>query len=279
MIARPVKVCGAYSGRCPDGVVNAVCECIPARRQALGLTIRRSRPDTPAMSASPAKVRSVHSESYPDRVVNAVYEGILARRYAVGQRLVEADLVQDLGVSRGTIREALKQLAAAGVVKLEPHRGAFIRSLTRRDAEDLLLVLEVLCGLAARLAAQAIDVGANKRRFTKAMESILAYSGQVMLPGFLEERARFYQTMLDIGGNPELMRVMPVPQIHLFRLQFHGLVPEKELHGIFREYRDIAVAVLAGNVRLAESRMCRHIRRTGERIRKLSDSAFAREDE
>ena len=49
-----------------------------------------------------------------------------------------------------------------GVVELIPHRGALIRALTRSDAEDLLQVLEVLCGLAARLAAVRIGMGDNR---------------------------------------------------------------------------------------------------------------------
>lgn len=225
-----------------------------------------------------APERTENAASFPDKVVKAVSEGILRRRYAVGQRLVESDLTHELGVSRGTVREALKKLSAAGIVRLEPHRGAFVRSLSRRDARDLLLVLEVLCGLAARLAAEAIDAGTNRKRFLKATESILAYRDSVHLAGFLEERGRFYQTMLDIAGNAELDRVMPVPHIHLFRAQFHGVLPDRDLRETVREYQDICEAILAGDGKLAETRMCRHIRKTGDRIMRLPDSAFFPEE-
>lgn len=217
--------------------------------------------------------------SVPDKVVDAVNEGILRRSLSVGQRLVEADLTQELGVSRGTVREALKKLSAAGVVRLLPHRGAFIRKLSRRDAEELLMVLEVLCGLAARLAAAAIDKGGNRKQFLRATESILAYEENVEYSGFLEERARFYQTMLEIGGNAELIRIMPVPNIHLFRTQFHGRFSGKDLRETFREYQDVCKAILDGDVERAETRMCRHIRRTAERMSRLPDDAFYREED
>lgn len=219
------------------------------------------------------------SVSYPDQVVDAVNDGILRRRYAVGQRLAEADLTQELGVSRGTVREALKKLSAAGVVRLEPHRGAFIRALTRHDAVELLLVLEVLCGLAARLAADAIDNAAHRKRFLEATEAILNFQNSTEQSGLLEERGRFYQTMLDIGGNTELARVMPLPHIHLFRTQFHGRFTRADLRATLAEYRGVCEAVLAGNAKLAESRMCRHIRKTGERIAKLPNEAFYRDEE
>ncbi|MFN8835249.1 MAG: GntR family transcriptional regulator [Betaproteobacteria bacterium] len=216
--------------------------------------------------------------SVPDKVVDAVNEGILRRRFSAGQRLVEADLVQELGVSRGTVREALKKLSAAGVVRLEPHRGAFIRSLTRGDAAQLLLVLEALCGLAARLAAGAMDDAGHRRRFARTAEAILSFESNPEGAAFLTERARFYQTMLEIAGNRELERVMPLPHIHLFRTQFHGMLSHRDLRETIREYQEICEAILAGNARLAEQRMCRHIRRTGERIQRLPDSAFARDD-
>lgn len=229
-------------------------------------------------SAAKSPVKRESPASFPDKVVDAVNAGILRRRYSVGQRLVEADLTQELGVSRGTVREALKKLSAAGVVRLEPHRGAFIRSLSRSDARELLLVLEVLCGLAARLAAQLIDRNGNRKRFLKATESILAYRDGVHLSGFLEERARFYQTMLDIAGNAELDRVMPLPHIHLFRTQFHGTLSARALRETFREYKAICETIVAGDPKLAEARMCRHIRKTGDRIMALPDSAFFPEE-
>lgn len=230
------------------------------------------------MARAQSTLKTVPPASVPDKVVDAVNEGILRRRLSVGQRLVEADLTQELGVSRGTVREALKQLSAGGVVRLLPHRGAFIRKLSRRDAEELLLVLEVLCGLAARLAATAIDKGSNRKRFIRATEAIMGYEENVELSGFLEERARFYQNMLEIGGNAELIRIMPVPNIHLFRTQFHGRFSKKDMRDTFREYQEVCKAILDGDAERAETRMCKHIRKTAERMSRLPDDAFFREE-
>ena len=86
-------------------------------------------------------------------MIEAITDGVKDGRYAPGQRLVEADLTAELGVSRGPLREALGRLAAEGVLELEPYRGAVVRRLTREDVEDLFSVREVLEGEAARLAA------------------------------------------------------------------------------------------------------------------------------
>ena len=217
--------------------------------------------------------------STPGMVVNAINDGIMKRRYSIGQRLVESDLTRDLKVSRGTVREALKTLSAEGVVKLTPHRGAFIRSLSRKEANDLLVVLEVLCGAAARLAAERIGRGDNTKQFKTAEQTIAGLRNGAGIGGFAEERARFYQTMLKIGGNAELERVMPLAHIFLFRTQFQGLWSKKDIAAVFKEYQEIATAILAGDVTLAEQRMRRHIRKTEERMSKLPDSAFAVEEE
>ena len=73
------------------------------------------------------------------------------RRYALG---------------RSTVREALGRLAASGIVELVPHKGAQIRFLTRRAAEDVLRVTEPLLGLAARQAAEAVAAGADPHATT-----------------------------------------------------------------------------------------------------------------
>ena len=56
-------------------------------------------------------------------------DGILAGRYAPGQRLIEADLTRDLGVSRGPLREAFRKLTAEGLIESVPNKGAVVRRL------------------------------------------------------------------------------------------------------------------------------------------------------
>src|ERR1700722_14737920 len=110
--------------------------------------------------------------SSPDRVVEAITDGIRAGRFVPGQRLLEADLTHDLSVSRGPVREALKRLAAEGIVTLTRHRGAYIRALQREEAKKILLVLEVLTGLAASLAAHEINAPGNRQRMRDALEHL-----------------------------------------------------------------------------------------------------------
>lgn len=200
-----------------------------------------------------------------DRVAEAIGIAILKRRYVVGQRLVETDLTRELGVSRSTVREALKTLAATGVVDLVPHRGAVIRSFTRTDAEDLLEVLEVLCGLAARLAAQRIGIGDNRARFEAVTRQLIGEPGPEGLRRMLDERARFYKMMFDIAGNAELNRAVPAARAHLYRTQMYAAATVSDLKAMAGEYRAIAEAVLEGDARKAEARTRHHLEATARR--------------
>ena len=211
-------------------------------------------------SDPPAKVLSS-----PERVAASITKGVLRRNYVVGQRLVESDMTQELGVSRSTVREALKILAANGVVELVPHRGAIIRGLSQADAESLLSLLEVLTGLAARLAANNIDRGQNRKLFAAAAKPLIDARPTNELDRILDERARFYQTMLDIADNSELRRAMPMPRAHLFRTQFYGFVSKGDLRAMVVEYRNITKAILAGSGAKAELYARRHLQRTAER--------------
>jgi len=206
------------------------------------------------------------STSTPDRVAAAISRGILMREFNAGQRLIEADLTRSLRVSRGTVREALRILAAGGVVELTPHRGAVIRVLSRSDSRDLTEVIEVLAGLAARLAARNIGIGDNRARLEAVASRLLAPHDGESLESILDERLDLYKVIYGIAGNGELNRVLPSARAHLFRTQFHPYLTQSDLRAMVREYRSIAAAILAGDEAAAEKRMRRHIRATGERM-------------
>lgn len=213
--------------------------------------------------------------SSSDMVVDAVIRGLRAGRYVPGQRLIEADLTQNLNISRGPVREALKRLAAEGVVVLTPHRGAYVRALSRREVIDTLSVLEALTGLMARLAAKRIDEGDNRARVEAALSGLLAFREQGDSIAFMDQRRRFYDTLIEIGGNLELKRIMPLIQIHLLRLQFQSYISARDRTRQFEEYGAFCAAILDGNPRLADRLMRLHIRRTRVSLGRLPEEAFA----
>ena len=213
--------------------------------------------------------------SSPDRVVDAIVQGIRSGRYVPGQKLIEADLTQGLRVSRGPVREAFKRLNAEGIVMLTRHRGAYVRALTRTEANEALVVIEVLTRLMARLAAETISAGDHAERIREAFEWLGAYkSGQASANEYIEKRRHFYDTLVEIGGNEQLKRILPTMQIHLLRLQVQPYLTATGRAEQLRSYAEITSAVLAGKPAEAERAMRRHIRRSRKRYQTLPEEAF-----
>lgn len=89
-----------------------------------------------------------------ESTVDAVRGLILGGTYAPGARLGEVDLADTLGVSRTPVREALRHLAAEGLVELTPNKGARVVAWTPDELEQVFDLRAQVEGLAARRAAE-----------------------------------------------------------------------------------------------------------------------------
>ena len=86
-----------------------------------------------------------------DEVRDALVETILAGKFAPGERIIEANVARDLGVSRGPVREAFRELAEQGLLVLSPHRGARVSALANEDAYEVYSLMVITEHLALRL--------------------------------------------------------------------------------------------------------------------------------
>ena len=194
-----------------------------------------------------------------------VLQGLTDGRFVPGQRLAEPDLMRRYALGRSTVREALGRLAASGIVELVPHKGAQIRFLTRRAAEDVLRVTEPLLGLAARQAAEAVAAGADPAPLVAAAE---AYDAAT--ENRARARARYYRALTQLAGNAELERLLPMLQVHLIRAQLRPNRPPG------RSARaDLVRTVVAGRANQAEIAARSHIRGLIELLPSLPDQDFA----
>ena len=94
---------------------------------------------------------SLHEELI-DRLRTMIVEGVLT----AGEKVPERALCEKLGVSRTPMREALKVLAADGLLTLEPNRGARVRAITLDDLEEVFPLMGALEALAGELACANI---------------------------------------------------------------------------------------------------------------------------
>ncbi len=185
--------------------------------------------------------------SASDRVVRDILRGLYEKRYVSGQRLPESDLVTLYGVSRTTVREAVRRLAEQGVVEIHPNKGARIKTVTLAKARQLLLVTERIVGLAARLAAENIEEPSAREDLAAALEPLVGEGEDSNQYNLIRQRNHFHRTLARIAQSPEMENILSNIQVHLIRNQL-DMRPEDRA----RSYQNIADKVLAGDCAGAE---------------------------
>lgn len=108
-------------------------------------------------------------QSLAEAVCAELRSRILSGALAPGQRLVEEALAATFGVSRNPVREALRVLAAEGLVEVLPRRGATVSLLTAEEAQELFDLRLAVEGVAARIAARKRNPDGLRR-----LEEVLA---------------------------------------------------------------------------------------------------------
>lgn len=86
----------------------------------------------------------ISDDSRRHRVAAALRGEIVARRLRPGDRLVESDLSERMGVSRGPIREALRQLEHEGLVISSPYRGTEVLGVSQEEVEQVLIPIRLI---------------------------------------------------------------------------------------------------------------------------------------
>jgi len=114
--------------------------------------------------------RTEEDAALVDRLAAKIQARVLSGEFASGSRLRQESLATEFGVSRTPVREALRKLQAAGIVQLEPRRGARVRGPSAREVREAYEVRAELEGLAAALAATRIrDEDLRRLRAAQAM--------------------------------------------------------------------------------------------------------------
>lgn len=93
------------------------------------------------------------SPTLPLQIAERLGAAIIEETFEPGERLKEAELASVFGVSRATLREALRILETRGLVKILPQRGAQVTQLSPRELEDLFEIRAEMLGLSGRRAA------------------------------------------------------------------------------------------------------------------------------
>lgn len=201
---------------------------------------------------TPAPVRA--------QVLDNLRQAIIERQFAPGQRLIERELVELTGVSRTSVREALRELAAEGLVTAVPNKGTVVASVSAKEAGQLYEVRSALEALAGRLFVQHASQ-AQRNALVKSLQRIerLATKNAPVLAA----KDAFYDVLFEGGGNEALRSVVAALHARVSLLRWLSLsVPGRPAESV-AELRAIVDAVLADDADAAARACSRHVEQAG----------------
>lgn len=198
-----------------------------------------------------------------EQVTDILRADVVAGTLEPGTRLVEMALCSRFGVSRPVIREALRQLAAEGLVESVPNQGTVVTQLTLEDAQDLYEVRVLLEGRAGELFAQRAG-DEDRAELRKAFERMAQSFADDGLVEQLHGKDEFYEVLLRGAGNKVIRSTLlgihaRVQMLRGISMQSPGR-PESSL----AELREITDAAVAGDAEAAGAGCRRHIEHAAE---------------
>ena len=204
----------------------------------------------------PLQTRRLLAEDVADRI----REEILTGRVSHGERLVEVVIAEELGVSRGPVREALKLLNGEGLVTEEPHRGAHVTQVSCADVRDIFDLRAALeAGAARQIAARHTpsDVHALHRLVERLAEA--ARGGD--MERALQADLAFHESVCQLTGNRRLVEVCVrnVPMVK--SLMKPERLTRENLDDMARELGLVLQAIEEGDGDLAAARITAHAER------------------
>lgn len=143
-----------------------------------------------------------------EQVIAALRAAILDFQLRPGQRLVERELIEQLGVSRTTVREALRELTSEGLVTVVPQRGAVVSAPSLVEAEDLYEIRAVLESiLVERFVERATD--AQIDRLDAAVQHFADTSAQTDdIRVVLDAKDSIYEVLIEGAASPALKNII-----------------------------------------------------------------------
>lgn len=199
-------------------------------------------------------------EMLHNRVCSILRRAILKGDFKPGERLVQMELAESIGVSRMPIREALRQLEIEGLVTLEPHKGAVVRSLDLEDIKEIYEIRSVLEPLALKKSMEYFDSGD--------LETLKSYHQRMLKADnedeYVELNTNFHKLLSTRCKSPRLLNLiktisrgfpLDTPQI------IHGQIDKSNI-----EHEKILSAILEQDKVKAAKYLADHISRTGKEL-------------
>jgi DNA-binding GntR family transcriptional regulator len=213
----------------------------------------------------------VNRSSLSEQAVGLLRERIYSHALLPGQRLDEAVLAEQLGISRTPLREALKVLSAEGLVDLQPHKGCFVTELTLRDLEEIFPIMATLEGrVANEVASKCTPV--QLKSLDALHDKLERYAAAGDVNRYYETNYIFHDRLQECAGNRWLQIVIGDLRKLLKLSRHHSLRLEGRLSASLAEHRALMQALHRQDADAAEQVMRGHLLAQLAALREMSQA-------
>ena len=204
-----------------------------------------------------------------DRAYEAIRTAILHGEYEAGAPLREEELAAVTGVSRTPVREALRRLAAQGLVEIVPNHGARVASLTREDTEEVFELRLLIEGYAVRKAAERID-GATLDELdalVTEMRTAAQGRGDDVLEKLADLNHQFHTKVLNAARSTRITTLVNSVIVASLMVRTFESYSAEEREQSLRHHRELVRALRAADPEWAASVIHNHIRAAWNALR------------
>lgn len=201
-----------------------------------------------------------------ERAYQIIKASILANELVPGEKLTEEGLAAQLSISPTPVREALARLDQEGMVRIIPHKGAYVTPISRKDVHEIYQVRRALEPLAVELSIDVIPADELDRT-----EALFASLEEEIERGerhhFLETDLEFHNLSIQYCGNERLIQIIGSLSDQLQRIRvFLGTEPDLDVRESFQQHRAILEALKERDASKAKQLVLEHLRMAEERI-------------
>ncbi len=181
---------------------------------------------------------------------------ILGHRLAPGSWIDEQAITAEFGISRTPLREALKVLAAEGLVTMKLRRGAYVTEVSERDLAEVYHLMALLeSDAAATVAAQATDAQVDQlQQLHDELESRIDDR-----EAFFAANESFHMRLLELADNRWRIQVVADLRKVMKLNRHHSLFRQGRLEASLHEHRELMAAIRSRDAGQARELMHRHI--------------------
>jgi DNA-binding GntR family transcriptional regulator len=202
--------------------------------------------------------RAPDEQSLSDRAYYAIRELIVTLELAPGSVVSERELMEQLGVGRTPIREALRDLAREQLVDVFPRRGIFVSGVDVGDIAGLSEVRLVLESKAARLAAERRNE-ADRAETERLLDELARTTGEHDGRTLIDLDQRIHRNVYRCTHNPFLQATLEEYYVLTLRIWFLALDRVERLDDAIHEHHAILEAIRDGDPERAEEVMRAHV--------------------